>query len=167
MYRRLPAAPALAVSMILLSNVSFGPGLNIRNKIACCAPSITFRASFRSTCPIVGVNHNRSGTAPAFRSRALLLLFLRLAGVVSPAALRRSHCLRYSLATSLSSIRTELFDCVHRPVFVQFWLPVHTQRGLSFESQMTRNLLCPSARGEIIRLYRSIFPFSPWHALLF
>src|SRR5262245_47237034 len=102
-----------------------------------------------------------------FGSRGLLLLFFKLAGVLSPAFRSKSHWLRYSAATSKSSISTELLACVHNPVFVQFWLPVHTQRGLFCLSQMTRNLLCPNARGEIIRSCKSIFPFSSSRASLF
>ena len=78
----------------------------------------------------------------------------------APAALRRSHCVRYSEARPASSIRTELLAWVQSPVFVQFWLPVHTQRGLPWASQRTRNLLWPRARGEHRRSWRSTFPSS-------
>src|SRR5262245_2271515 len=131
--------------MIELSSVSLGPGLNIRNRIACLAPRIASLASSRSTWSIVGVNQSRDLTLPIVRLRPLLFGSVSSSGDSSPESFSKSHCLRYCCATFGSSISRELLAWVQRPVFVQFWLPVHTQRG-PFLSSITRNLLWPSAR---------------------
>ena len=78
---------------------------------------------------------------------------------------RSSRRAAASTARSTSAANASFFTnspllvCVHNPVFVQFVLPVHTATGLggSLPVVNTRNLLCPSAPGEIIRSCTSKF----------
>ena len=67
--------------------------------MACFAPVMISRASSRSTCPTVGVNHRRTGLRLTFSSRGSLLLVFKSSGVASPASFNRVHCDLYSAAS--------------------------------------------------------------------
>ena len=78
-------------------------------------------------------------------------------GYPLPAAWMRFQASRYAPATFGSSMIRPLLACVHRPLVVQFVLPVRTRTGLPAESQKTTNLLWAKCPSETMRSKTLIF----------